>query len=89
MPSPYSCPKTGANELSTNPALRDFISDAAVHKKFVAFTPEAQTLVKRVLGIAKPDAGMIELSNAAAAKSVPEDVCGLEILEAQINSLNV
>ena len=49
--------------------MRDFISDAAVHKKFVAFTPEAQTLVKRVLGIAKPDAGMIELSNAAAAKT--------------------
>ncbi len=66
--------EAGANELSTNPALRDFISDAAVHKKFVALTPEAQSLVKRVLGITKLDAGMIELSNAAAAKSFLE-VC--------------
>lgn len=61
--------EAGANELTTNPPLRDFISDAAVHKKFFAYTPEAQPLVKRVLGIAKPDAGMIELSNAASAKA--------------------
>ena len=61
--------EAGANELATNPALRDFISDAAVHKKFLAFAPEAQPLVKRVLGITKPDAGMFELGNATAAKA--------------------
>jgi catalase len=61
--------ESGAIELASDPALRDFISDAAVHKKFLGFTEAAQPVLKRVLGISKPDAGMIQLANATTAKA--------------------
>jgi catalase len=60
--------EAGAKELEGNPALRDFVSDAGMHKKFVGFTAAAQPMLKRILVVGKPDAGMLELSNAASAK---------------------
>ncbi|MGA8535168.1 MAG: hypothetical protein WB615_13760 [Candidatus Tumulicola sp.] len=34
--------EAATRELAVNPALRDFISDAAVHKKFIGYTDEPQ-----------------------------------------------
>ena len=59
-------------KLAANPALRDFISDAAVHKKFIGYGDAAEPLLKRVLGIPKTDAGMFGLGNAASAKAFVE-----------------
>ena len=59
-------------ELAASPALRDFISDAAVHKKFIGYGDAAEPLLKRVLGIPKTDAGMFGLGNAAGAKAFVE-----------------
>ncbi len=57
------------SELAGNPILREFISDAATHKKFIGYSDEAQPLLKRVLGIAKTDAGMIGLDSANTARA--------------------
>jgi len=52
----------GAKQLAPMPAARDWVSDAYAHMKYVAYTPGALPLLRRV-GI-EPDEGMMELGGA-------------------------
>jgi len=49
------------NELASDPAVRDFASDAFAHRKFVAYSQSSLGLLRAVLGERKPDEGFIEI----------------------------
>ncbi|MBC5810813.1 MAG: catalase [Candidatus Eremiobacteraeota bacterium] len=55
----------GVEALAAEPAARDFVSDAFAHHKFIGYVAAAAPLLKRALGPAPKDAGMIELKAGA------------------------
>jgi catalase len=55
-----------ADQLITNPAARDFVSDAFAHAKFVGYTASALPMLKGVLGDGDLDGGFFEVETAAS-----------------------
>ena len=47
-----------------DPALRDFVSDAYAHSKFIAYVASALPLLKATLGDRDLDAGFVKLEMA-------------------------
>ena len=62
-----------APRLAAHASVRDFISDAFAHYKFVGYVDEARSLIENITG--PLDAGFIELHSAADAKTFI-DHCG-------------
>jgi catalase len=60
----------GATLMATDPAAKDFVSDAYAHAKFVAYAPEAAALLQAA-GV-EPDAGFVELRTPGDAKRFVE-----------------
>jgi catalase len=56
----------GAALMATDPAAKDFVSDAYAHAKFVAYAPGAAALLQAA-GV-QPDAGFVELRTPGDAK---------------------
>ncbi|MDN2662693.1 catalase [Psychromonas sp. 14N.309.X.WAT.B.A12] len=56
----------GADYFATVPEAKDFISDAYSHKKFIGYTPQAQSLLKAVGLDQVKDNGMINLDDKEA-----------------------
>ncbi|MBB1274415.1 catalase [Psychromonas sp. SR45-3] len=56
----------GADYFAKVPEAKDFISDAYAHKKFIGYTPQAQSLLKTVGLDNVEDNGMINLDDKAA-----------------------
>lgn len=54
--------KEGADELASNPAMRDFLADAHSHKKFIAFSPDASVLWQAAGLPADMDSGCVQLN---------------------------
>lgn len=52
------------SELVSDPAARDFVSDAYAHSKFIACNGPALDLIKGVLGHRNLDAGFIEIESS-------------------------
>jgi catalase len=59
--------RAGAQRLARQPAARDFVSDAAAHCKFIAYTDGARTLFD-TFGVGSEDAGFVRLEGAADAR---------------------
>jgi len=59
-----------ASRLAAHASVRDFVSDAFAHYKFIGYVAEAQPLIENVTG--PVDAGFIELRSAADAKTFIE-----------------
>ncbi|PWE31717.1 catalase HPII [Pararhodobacter marinus] len=66
--------KDGAEALAQMPAARSFVADAHVHAKFIAYSPDAETLLDRA-GVGEPDAGMVRLDKAKDASGFVK-ICG-------------
>ncbi|HEY1282786.1 MAG TPA: catalase-related domain-containing protein, partial [Acidimicrobiales bacterium] len=60
----------GAALMATDPAAKDFVSDAYAHAKFVAHAPGAAALLQAA-GV-EPDAGFVELRTPGDAKRFVE-----------------
>jgi catalase len=56
----------GAEMLAGMPPARDFVSDAFAHKKFIAYTAAAKSLLSKA-GVERPDDGLVELGKAQDA----------------------
>jgi len=56
----------GADYFAKVPEAKDFISDAYAHKKFIGYTPQAQSLLKAVGLDDVEDNGMINVDDKAA-----------------------
>jgi len=61
----------GATLLGDHPAARDFIADAFAHCKFLAYTPEALSLLEKAIG-PDHDEGCLELASADDAETFVE-----------------
>ena len=61
----------GATLLGDHPAARDFIADAFAHCKFLAYTPEALSLLEKAIG-PDHDEGCLELASADDAETLVE-----------------
>ncbi len=57
----------GVLELTDQPPVRDFISDAFSHSKFIAYSESAFALLKAIIGEEKLDEGFMEISSAGDA----------------------
>ena len=55
-------PEAAVAELLEEPAARDFVSDAFVHGKFIAFAPSAMPLLSATIGETHVDEGCIEVT---------------------------
>jgi len=53
----------GARELASNPAARDFVSDAYAHYKFVGYTGDAAPLLEAAGVAGRLDGGFVELTS--------------------------
>ena len=61
--------KAGACELATLPSARDFVADAAAHRKFIAYVSAAAPLFSKA-GIADDmDGGFMDLKGAGDCES--------------------
>lgn len=67
----------GGAELASQPAARDFVTDAFAHCKFVGYTPGAFALLEATGVAGKLDDGFVELSSATTASSFLERCCAL------------
>jgi catalase len=56
-----------AQALLNDPAVRDFISDAYVHAKFIGHVEAAAPLLNKAIGDDYRDGGFIELNGPTAA----------------------
>lgn len=61
-------------KLENNPAARDFISDAFVHFKFIAYVPEALPLFRKAAILDELDEGCIDLSQKTVSEFLKD--CG-------------
>ncbi len=65
--------KPGHDQLTDNPAARDFVADAFTHSKFIAYTEAAKPFLISVLGANKLDDGFIPLGETKSiAKFIQE-----------------
>jgi catalase len=62
----------GAQQLARQPAARDFVADAVAHKKFIAYSPAAEPLLRKFGGLEELDDGFIVLKGGAEAVSFLE-----------------
>jgi catalase len=60
--------EAGANAMTRNACVRDFIADAFAHCKFIGYTKAAKSLLIAASGDDNLDAGCIEFSKADSAK---------------------
>ena len=61
--------KDGASELAMLPSARDFVADAAAHRKFIAYVPDAAPLFSKA-GVADDmDGGFMELKGTGDCES--------------------
>jgi catalase len=51
-------------ELGNDPAVRDFVSDAFAHSKFIAYVASVLPLLKATLGDRGLDAGFVQIETA-------------------------
>ena len=61
------------NELATDPAARDFVSDAFAHRKFVAYSESSLGLLTAVLGETELDDGFTEMKGPKDSVRFVED----------------
>jgi catalase len=54
----------GVKQMLGDPAVREFVSDAFAHAKFIAYVPQALPLLKTVLGEQPLDEGFSEIKKA-------------------------
>jgi catalase len=70
-----------AVELANDPALRDFVSDAFAHSKFIAYVASVLPLLKAILGDRDLDAGFVKLETAKDVTKFVEDCRRLRFWE--------
>lgn len=59
----------GAKFLGTQPAAKDFVNDAFAHAKFIAYVPEALTLLEKANLAAEIDEAFLELKTPGDAEA--------------------
>lgn len=75
--------ESGAADLAAMPAVRDFMADAYVHRKFIAYNQFAAGLLS-LTGEAEADAGIFLLESKAGAEAFVKECRQLRIWEREV-----
>jgi catalase len=74
------------NQLTDEPAARDFVADAYAHAKFIAYTESAKPFLTRVVAADKLDDGFIEIKGVKDISTFIEDCRKLRFWERETSA---